>query len=110
MRLSLDGGDRWQLLQLARYLFCAPLQCYNIPRTLDKASFEETRLRNHIDFFRVDLKMLLLNIQQDLDLSADDFGKCCAAVDCLLEAFENLLDGTFLGFGGVDGTSLVDMV
>ncbi|EPS45571.1 hypothetical protein H072_456 [Dactylellina haptotyla CBS 200.50] len=100
MKLSVDGGERWELLLTAQQLFRSPLSCYNVVQRRGQSRLEQDRLRNHIDFFQIDVKMLLLNIQQDLDLPNALFENCCGAVDGLLGSFDELLsDGIFTSHG-----------
>jgi hypothetical protein len=97
MKLSEDGADQWELLQTVHQLFSRPLKCYSDTKNVGSAgNLREERLQNYKDFFQVDVKMLLLNVQPDCELSTQAFQTCIDSLNDLLEAFENLIDDSIL--------------
>jgi hypothetical protein len=100
MKLSVGGAEQWELLQVAHQLFCSPLLCYNSLQASSQGTLQDDRFKNHKDFFRIDVKMILLHVQPDWELSAPAFEKCLDALDNLLAAFESLLDDGILNTHG----------
>ena len=103
MKLSVDGAEQWELLQIAHQLFCSPLRFYNHFQASFQGKLREERLQNYKDFFQIDVKMILLHVQPDWELSAQAFFKCLNALNNLLAAFENLLDDSILNVQGDKG-------
>jgi hypothetical protein len=112
MKLSVDGVEQWELLQVAHQFFCSPLLCYNGVQANSQGTLQEDRFQNHKAFFRIDVKMILLHVQPDLELSTPAFEKCLDALDNLLAAFERLLDEGILNIHGdeVHDFSVVTLV
>ncbi|KAK6542350.1 hypothetical protein TWF694_006309 [Orbilia ellipsospora] len=96
MRLSFEGRESWELLQVAGRLFRSPLSCYDYIQRPGQSSREIDKFRNDVDYFRADIEILFLNIQPDFELSSASFQRCYEALDNLLRSFDSLLSESIL--------------